>query len=62
MEQDILSILTITDTLKTLAAKLSQYGISMKLSSDGKLYFEGNNNSYMTTNGISQALLISYKN
>ena len=41
------------DTLKTLAAKLSQYGISMKLSSDGKLYFEGNNNSYMTTNGIS---------
>ena len=41
------------DTIKTLAAKLSQYGIIMELSSDGKLYFEGNNNSYMTTNGIS---------
>ena len=41
------------DTLQTLAAKLSQYGINMELSSDGKLYFEGNNNSYMTTDGIS---------
>lgn len=50
------------DTLKTLVAKLSQYGISMKLSSDGKLYFEGNNNSYMTTMVFHQALLISYKN
>ncbi len=41
------------DTLQTLAAKLSQYGINMELSSDGNLYFEGNNNSYMTTDGIS---------
>ena len=41
------------DTLQTLAAKLSQYGISMELSSDGRLYFEGNNNSYMTTDGIA---------
>lgn len=28
------------DTLKTLVAKLSQYGISMKLSSDGKLFLK----------------------
>ena len=41
------------DTLQTLAAKLSQYGISMELSSDGSLYFEGTNNSYMTTSGIT---------
>jgi len=41
------------DTLQTLAAKLSQYGITMGLDSNGKLYFDGTNNSYMTTQGIS---------
>ena len=41
------------DTLRTLAAKLSQYGISMELASNGKLYFEGNNDSYMTIDGIA---------
>ena len=41
------------DTLQTLAAKLSQYGITMGLSTDGKLYFDGTNDSYMTTDGIS---------
>lgn len=43
------------DTLETLAAKLSQYGISVGLSSEGKLYFDGNNDSYLTTDGISSA-------
>ena len=41
------------DTLQDLAVKLSQYGITMGMSSDGKLYFDGNNNSYMTTDGIA---------
>ncbi|MEI3267580.1 MAG: flagellar filament capping protein FliD [Candidatus Gastranaerophilaceae bacterium] len=41
------------DTLQTLASKLSQYGITMGLDSNGKLYFDGTNNSYMTTQGIS---------
>ena len=35
------------DTLQDLANKLSQYGISMGISSDGKVYFDGNNNSYL---------------
>ena len=41
------------DTLQDLANKLSQYGISMDISSDGKIYFNGNNNSYLTTDGIA---------
>ena len=41
------------DTLQTLSAKLSQYGITMTLASDGKIYFDGDNNSYMTTQGLS---------
>ena len=41
------------DTLETLAAKLSQYGISVGISQEGKLYFDGNNNSYLTTDGIA---------
>ena len=41
------------DTLQTLSAKLAQYGITMGLSSDGKLYFDGTNDSYMTTDGIT---------
>ena len=41
------------DTLQDLANKLSQYGISMDISSDGKIYLAGNNNSYLTTQGIS---------
>ena len=41
------------DTLQTLAAKLAQYGIAMGLDSNGKLYFDGTNNSYMTTQGIT---------
>jgi len=41
------------DTLQTLASKLSQYGIAMGLDSNGKLYFDGTNNSYMTTQGIT---------
>ena len=43
------------DTLETLAAKLSQYGITLGISQDGKLYFDGNNNSYLTTDGIASA-------
>lgn len=43
------------DTLETLAAKLSQYGITVGLSSEGKLYFDGNNNSYLTTDGITSS-------
>ena len=43
------------DTLETLAAKLSQYGITVGLSSEGKLYFDGNNNSYLTTDGIASS-------
>ncbi len=45
----------INDTLETLAAKLSQYGISVGISQEGKLYFDGNNNSYLTTDGIITA-------
>ena len=41
------------DTLETLAAKLSQYGITVGISQEGKLYFDGNNNSYLTTDGIA---------
>ena len=41
------------DTLQDLANKLSQYGISTGISSDGKIYFNGNNNSYLTTTGIA---------
>ena len=41
------------DTLQTLSAKLAQYGITMGLSTDGKLYFDGTNDSYMTTDGIT---------
>lgn len=43
------------DTLETLAAKLSQYGITVGLSGEGKLYFDGNNNSYLTTDGITSS-------
>lgn len=43
------------DTLETLAAKLSQYGITVGISQEGKLYFDGNNDSYLTTNGLSSA-------
>lgn len=45
----------INDTLETLAAKLSQYGISVGISQKGKLYFDGNNDSYLTTDGIITA-------
>ena len=41
------------DTIETLNAKLSQYGISVSRSSDGKLYFDGTNDSYLTTAGLS---------
>ncbi len=41
------------DTLQTLAAKLAQYGITMELDSNGKVYLEGNNNSYLTIQGIT---------
>lgn len=43
------------DTLETLAAKLSQYGISIGISQNGQLYFDGNNDSYLTTSGIAGA-------
>lgn len=45
----------INDTLESLAAKLSQYGISVGISQEGKLYFDGNNDSYLTTDGIITA-------
>ena len=45
----------VNDTLETLAAKLSQFGISVGISQEGKLYFDGNNDSYLTTNGIITA-------
>ena len=35
------------DSLQTIASKLSQYGISMGLASDGQIYFDGDNNTYM---------------
>ena len=43
------------DTLETLAAKLSQYGITVGISQEGKLYFDGNNDSYLTTDGIASS-------
>ena len=45
----------INDTLETLQAKLSQYGITVGISQNGQLYFDGNNDSYLTTNGISSS-------
>lgn len=41
------------DTLQTLGAKLAQYGITMNLATDGKIYFDGTNDSYMTTQGLT---------
>lgn len=41
------------ETLDSLANKLSRYGISVNLSSDGKLYFNGTNDSYLSLDGIS---------
>ena len=43
------------DTLETLAAKLSQYGITVGISQEGRLYFDGDNDSYLTTDGITTA-------
>ena len=43
------------DTLDTLATKLAQYGISVGITQDGVLYFDGNNNSYLTTDGLTGA-------
>ena len=43
------------DTLETLAAKLSQYGITAGISQEGRLYFDGDNDSYLTTDGITTA-------
>ena len=45
----------VNDTLETLRAKLSVYGITVGISQEGKLYFDGNNNSYLTTSGISSS-------
>lgn len=42
-----------SDTIQTLRSKLSQYGITVGISTDGKLYFDGDNNSYLTTDGIT---------
>ena len=42
-----------TQTLESLANTFSQYGITMGINSDGSLYFDGNNNSYVTTAGIA---------
>ena len=50
--RNILNINT-NDTLQDLANKLSQYGISMDISSNGRIYLDGNNNSYLTTDGIA---------
>ncbi len=41
------------DTLESLSNKLSPYNISIGLGSDNKLYFNGNGNSYMTTDGLT---------
>ena len=43
------------DTLQDLSNKLSQYGISVDISSDGRVYFNGDDNSYLTTDGIASA-------
>ena len=45
----------VNDTLETLQAKLAQYGITVGISQNGQLYFDGNNDSYLTTNGISSS-------
>ena len=42
------------ETLQTLQSRLAQYGITMGLGSNGNIYFDGNNDSYLTTNGIAQ--------
>ena len=41
------------DTLESLSNKLSPHNISIGLGSDNKLYFNGNGNSYMTTDGLT---------
>lgn len=45
------------ETLDSLANKLSQYGITVNLASDGKLYFNGSNNSYLSKDGVAAASL-----
>lgn len=41
------------DTLESLIAKLSQYGISTSLDSNGKLLFFANNNSFISASGLT---------
>ena len=41
------------DTIADLAEKLKNYGITVGISSNGKIYFDGNNNSYLTTDGLT---------
>lgn len=45
--------ITTGDTLETLKAKFSQYGINVTLAADGKMYMNSTGNNYLTTDGIS---------
>ena len=44
------------DTLSSLAEKLKQFGITIAASQDGKLYFDSQGDTYLTTNGLDPAL------
>ena len=41
------------ESLQDLARKLKDYDIEVGISSTGELYFNGNNNSYLTTDGLA---------
>ncbi|MCM1073278.1 MAG: flagellar filament capping protein FliD, partial [Bacteroides sp.] len=40
------------DTIATLNSKFAQYGITANFGTDGKIYYDGSNDSYLTTGGI----------
>ena len=45
-----------SETLRQLADKLKNYGITLGISPDGHLYFDGDNNSYLTTDGLGSGV------
>ena len=47
------------ETLSSVATKLSQYGINMGVSDAGVIYFDGNNNSYITNASSNSSNLLT---
>ena len=44
------------ETLSSLASKLEQFGITLAVSQDGKLYFDSKDDTYLTTDGLDSAI------